>query len=33
MQFTGKQELILLKGSAFGEPEGDGTWHFSEEMV
>ncbi len=31
MQLTEKQDLVLLKGIAFGELEGDGTWHFSEE--
>ena len=31
MQLTEKRDFIFLKGIAFGELEGDGTWHFSEE--
>ncbi len=29
MQLTEKEDFSLLKGIAFGELEGDGTWHFS----
>jgi hypothetical protein len=31
MQLTAKEDFKFLKGIAFGELEGDGTWHFKEE--
>ena len=31
MQLVEKIDHILLRGTAFGELEGDGTWHFEHE--
>jgi hypothetical protein len=31
MKLTEKQDFRLLKGVAFGELEGEGTWHFEEQ--
>jgi len=31
MRLIKKEDFELLSGMAFGELEGDGTWHFTEE--